>query len=142
MGAERDLGTCCHIAAVSHVLRKPTEHALRRWLAPARPFRDGIEDREMFRVVRHQLAPELKRILAGRMGKLVHKAFEIESVLIVVHAAPEVRRDVRIPHRVVNNKVWNRVTEHAFRAAGGEALKYEGILTVLEALRRDKGDNG
>src|SRR5215467_9458907 len=133
IGADRHLCTCCHIAAVSHVLRKPTEHALRRWLAPARPLRDGVEDREMFRVVRHQLAPELQRILAGRMGKLVHKAFEIESVLIVVHAAPEVGRDVRIAHGVVNKQVWNRVTESTFRAARVEALKHEGILTVLQA---------
>ena len=95
----------------------------------------------MFRVVRHQLAPELKRILADRLGKLVHKAFEIESVLIVIHAAPEVRRDVRIPHGVVNKQVWNRVAESAFCPAGVEALKHEGILTVLQTLRCDKGDN-
>jgi hypothetical protein len=54
---------------------------------------------------RHQLAPEFERVLAGRMGELVHEALEIEGVLIVVHAAPEPRRDRRIDHRVLDEQV-------------------------------------
>src|SRR6266853_434038 len=141
ISADRDLGACRHIAAVSHMLRQPAKHALWGRLAPTRSFSDSVQNGEMLRMVRHQLATELKRILAGRMGKLIHEAFEIESVLIVVHAAPEVRRDVRIAHSVVDQKVWNRITEGAFRAAGVEPLKHEWIFTVLQALRCDKGDN-
>jgi len=97
----------------------------------------------MFRMVRHQLAPELKWILASRMGKLVHKAFEIESILIVVHAAPENAAECAGSAWAWSmSRFGNRVTESAFRPARVEALKHEGILTVLQALRRHKGDNG
>ena len=65
----------------------------------------------------HQLAPERERILAGRLRQLVHEAFEIDGVLVVVHAAPEPRRDVRVAHGVVDQQVRDGVAERAFGAA-------------------------
>src|SRR5262249_29679984 len=81
--ADRNLGARRHMAAVAHMLSQPTEDALRRRLAPPRLFGDGIEDGEMLGMVRHQLAPELERVLADRMGKLIHEAFEIDALWLM-----------------------------------------------------------
>ena len=91
----------------------------------------------MLGMVRHQLAPELERVLAGRVRELVHEALEVDGVLVVVHAAPEPRRDVRIAHGVVDQQVRDGVAERAFRAAGIEALEGDRILAVLQAPRVD-----
>jgi hypothetical protein len=87
------------------MLREAAEDALRRRLAPADLLGDRVEHGEVLRMLRHQLAAEFERILAGRMRQLVHEAFEIDRVLVDVHAAPEARRDVRIAHRVVDQQV-------------------------------------
>ena len=59
-------------------------------------------------MILHQLAAELERILVGRMRQLVHEAFEVDRVVVDVHAAPEAREDVRVAHRVVDQQVRDR----------------------------------
>ena len=83
----------------------------------------------MLRVVRHQLAAELERILAGRMGQLVHEAFEIDRVLVEVHAAPEARRHVRVAHRVVDQQVRDGVAERRLRPGRVEPLEDDRVAS-------------
>ena len=97
------------------MLRQPAEDALRRGLAPARLLGDRIEHREMLGVPGHQLAAELERILPDGVRQLVHEAFEVDGVLIVVHPTPEPRWNVRIAHGVIDQQVRDGVTERAFR---------------------------
>jgi hypothetical protein len=80
-----------------------------RLLTPANALGNGIEDSEVFGMIHHELAAKLERILASRVRKLVHEAFQINRILIVVHSAPEVRWDVRVAHRVVDEQVRNRI---------------------------------
>ena len=75
--------------------------ALGGGFAPACALGDRIEDRQMLGVIRQQLAAELERILADCVGELIHEAFEVDGIMIVVYAAPEVRRDVRVWARVI-----------------------------------------
>ena len=96
----------------------------------------------MLGVVRHQLAPELERVLAGCLRQLIHEAFEIDGVLIVVHPAPEPRRDVGVAHRMVDQQVRDLVAEHAFRPGRIETLEHERIHAVLQQLRQQAGDDG
>ena len=96
------------------MLRDAAIDALRRRLAPADLLGDGIEHGEMLGMLRHQLAPEFERVLAGRMRQLVHEAFEIDGVLIDVDAAPEARRNVRIAHRMVDQQVRHGVADRGF----------------------------
>ena len=77
----------------------------------------------------HQLAPELERILAGRMGELVHEAFQVDGVLVDVHAAPEARRDMRVAHGMVDQEVRDGVADRRF-AGWREALERGRILPV------------
>ncbi len=74
-------------------------------------------------MLRHHLAAERERVLTRRMRQLVDEAFQIDGVLVVVHATPEPRRDVRVAHRVVDQQVRHVIAERAFRAAGVEALE-------------------
>jgi hypothetical protein len=83
----------------------------------------------------HQLAPELERVLADRMGKLVHEAFEIDGVVVDVHAAPEARRDVWVAHGVVDQKVRDGVAQRRL-APWIEARERGRVLSVLEASRK------
>ncbi len=62
-------------------------------------------------MIGHQLAPELERVLPGRVRQLVHEALEIDGVLVVVHAAPEPWRDRRVAHGVVDQQVRDGVAE-------------------------------
>ena len=84
--------------------------------------------------IAEQLAPELQRILAGGMRHLVHEAFEIDGVLIVVHAAPESRRQRWIAHRVVDHEIRNRIAEPPLGATRIEALEGDRIAAVLQAV--------
>src|SRR5438477_7189662 len=95
---DRDLRASRYVAAVAHVLAEAAIDTLRRRLAPSRPFCNRVEDRKVLGMVCHQLATELERILAGGMGELVHEAFEVDGILIVVHTTPKVRRDMRVAH--------------------------------------------
>ena len=94
----------------------------------------------MLGMFRHQLAPELERVLPGRVRQLIHEALEIYGVLVVVHTAPEPRRDRRIDHRVIDEKVRDGVAEHAFRTAGIETLERYRIAPSFRQPRR--GDGG
>ena len=91
------------------------------------------------------LAISLRRNSSGscadRMGELVDEAFEIDGVLVDVHAAPEARRDVRIAHGVVDQQVRDVVAERALRAAGVEALEHDRVLAVLQVLRMSEGED-
>ena len=46
---------------------------------------------------------------------------------------------MRVSHGMVNQQVWDRVTEHAFCPTGVETLEHKRILAVLQALRIDEG---
>ena len=76
-------------------------------LVPTDLLGHGVEHCEVLGMLRHQLAPELERILAGGVRQFVHEALEIDGVLVVVHAAPEPRRNVRIAHGVIDQQIGN-----------------------------------
>jgi hypothetical protein len=83
-------------------LREPTIDALRCRLAPADALGHSVEHGEIPWVLDHELAAEFERVLVDRLGELVHEAFQEDAVLVAVHAAPESRRHVRVPHGVVD----------------------------------------
>ena len=87
-------------------------------------------------MVRHQLAAELERVLADRLREFIHETFEIDGVLVVVHAAPEAGRDVSVAHRMINEQVRDRVAKNAFGSRRIEALEHERIHAVLQQLRK------
>src|SRR6516162_9704713 len=95
VAVDRDFGAGGHITGERHSLRKAAVDALRCRRAPARLGRHGIEHAEVLWMLRHQLAPELERVDAHLLCKLVHEAFEINGVVDDVHAAPEAWIDVR-----------------------------------------------
>ena len=92
-------------SCLTHVLCEAAMKTPWARFAPADALGDRIEDRQMLGVIRQQLAAELERVLADRMGELIHEAFEVDGVMVVVHAAPEVRRDMRVSHGVVDQQV-------------------------------------
>ena len=89
----------------------------------------------MLRMLRHQLAAEFERILAGRMRQLIHEAFEIDRVVVDVHAAPEARRDVRIAHRMVDQQIGDGVAERGFARSALRPWNVDGIHAVDQRLR-------
>ena len=111
------------------MLRDAAIDALRRRFTPADLVGYGIEYRKVLRMLRHQLAPELERILADRMRQFVHETFEIDRVMIDVHAAPETRRDGGIAHRMLNQKIGNRISNRSI-AARIETLECGGVHAV------------
>src|SRR5215831_5314490 len=138
----RDFGRRRDVAAVAHLLREAAIDALWCRLAPAHALGHRVEHGEMLGMFRHQLAPEFERVLAGRMGELVHEALEIERVLIVVHAAPEPRRDRRIDHRVLDEQVRDTVAELPLGAARVEPLERDRVASSFcEACRSDGGQD-
>src|SRR5262249_25327960 len=124
----RDFGRGGDVAAVAHLLGEAAIDALRRRLVPADFLRHCVEHGEMLGMLAHQLAPELERILPGCVRQLIHEAFEIDGVLVVVHATPEVRRDVRVAYGVVNQQVRDRVAELPLRPAWVEVRNTKGSL--------------
>ena len=95
----------------------------------------------MLGMLRHQLAPELERIDAGFLCKLVHEAFEIDGVVVDVHTPPETRIDVRVAHRMIDENVGDRVADRRFRSAGIEPREGCGIATLLQRRRSHLGKN-
>ena len=94
----------------------------------------------MLGMLRHQLAAELQRVHAGRLGQLVHEAFEVDGVLVDVDAAPEARRHVRIAHGVVDQQVRHGVAER--RLAGRrKALERGGVHAVHQGFRAQCGQD-
>jgi hypothetical protein len=79
----------------------------------------------------HQLAPELERVDAHFLCKLVHEAFEVNGVVVDVHAAPEAWIDVRVTHRMIDQDVGNRVADRRFRSARIEARERRWIAAFL-----------
>src|SRR5690606_10205094 len=110
---------------------------LRRWRSPSSLLGGSVQNGEMLRMIGHQLATELERIFARGMRELVHEALEIDRVLIVVHAAPETRRHVRVPHRVIDEQIGDGIAELAERTIriGVEPLEMERVHAVLHATR-------
>ena len=102
---------------------------------PSRPFCHRIQNREVLRMLAHHLAAERERVLPGGMREFVDEAFEIDRVLVVVHAAPEPRRDMRIAHRIVDQHVRDIIAELAFRAAGVQTLEGDRVRSALHRLR-------
>ena len=101
----------------------------------------GVEHGEVLGMLLHHLAAEFERVLPGRMRHLVDEAFEIDGVLVVVHATPEARREVRVAHGVIDQDVRDVVADLAFGAAGVEPLEGRGIASVHEPIRRDAGED-
>ena len=95
----------------------------------------------MLGMFRHHLASERERILAGCVGEFIHEALLEDGVLVVVHAAPETGRHMRIAHRVIDQNIRYVVAECAFRAARIEALERRRVTSILEASRRDGGED-
>ena len=128
--SHRDLGSRRDVAVERLHLRQPAKSALRRRLAPADPLGHGVQHAEVPRVARHELAPELERILAGRLGELVHEALDEDGVLVDVDAAPESRRHMRVAHRMVDQQVRDGVAERVL--AGFEhALEGERVAPLV-----------
>ena len=59
----------------------------------------------------HQLAPEFELVIADRLGELVDEAFEVDGVVIDVHATPEAGLNMRVAHRMIDEDVRNRVAD-------------------------------
>src|SRR5690606_31245570 len=106
-----NLGDRRTVAAKAHVLTDAAIYALRWRRAPTRLLGRSFEHSQVLRVIGHQLATELERILARRMGELVHEALEVDGILIVVHAAPEAWRHVRVSHRVIDQQIGDGIAE-------------------------------
>ena len=95
----------------------------------------------MLRMLAHQLAAERKRILAHYIGQFIHEAFEIDRVVIDVDAAPEARRNVRIAHRMFDQKVRHGVADRGVPTLG-EALERSRVLAVLQRRRAQREQDG
>src|SRR5437763_1495418 len=85
---------------------------------------------QIARMLDHQLAPELELVLSGCLRELVDEAFQEDSVLVDVHAAPEARRDMRIVHRVVDHQVRHRIAERVLGALRHQTLERERVFAL------------
>ena len=92
-------------------------------------------------MLRHQLATQSQRILLRRMGNFVDKSFEINRVLVQVHAAPETRWHMRIAHRVIHQQRRERITNRRLWARWIEALKHYGVFAVANVLWRNESQD-
>ena len=137
----RDLGAGGHVAREGLADREPAVHALGGGGAPARPLRCRVQHRQGERVVGHQRAAELERVLAGGMGQLVHEAFHVDGVLVDVDPAPEPRRHRRVAHGVVDEQVRDAVADGVI-AVGEQALEGDRVRAVLECGRAHRGEDG
>jgi len=88
-------------------------------------------------MLRHQLAPELERVRAHFLCKLVHEAFEVDGVVVDVHAAPETWIDVRVAHRMIDQDIGDRVADRRFRPARIEARERRWIAPFLQRCWSD-----
>src|SRR5262249_18270518 len=100
-----DLGGGGNVAAKRPHLRQTTMDARGRRFTPANARGDRIEDPEVARMAGQELAPELERVLPGRVCQLVHETLEEYAVLVDVHAPPKARQNVRVAHRMVDQQV-------------------------------------
>src|SRR5262249_23339063 len=90
-------------------MRKPAVDTLRSGLAPADSLGHCVEHGEVSRMLAHQLAPELKLVLADGLCQLVHKTLQEDGILVDVHATPKARLDMRIAHGMVDHEVRDRI---------------------------------
>ncbi len=93
-------------------------------------------------MVGHELAPQGQRVLPGGVRDLVDEAFEVDRVLVQVHAAPEAGRHMRVAHGVVDQQVGEAVADRSLGPGRAEALVNQHVLAVLHGLRRDRGQDG
>ena len=137
-----ELARSGHVAAEALHLRDAAEYARRGWLGPADPVSHGIERRQVARVLRHELAPELDRVHAGRLGQFIHETFHEDRVLVRVDPAPESRRHMRIAHRMVNQQVGKLIAD-AMLGAIEHPLEHERIAAflLLDDGRTHGGEN-
>ena len=82
-----------------------------RFLAPAARFGNGIEQRERFRMIHHQLASKFESVLPSCVRELVDKAFEEDGIVVDGHTTPETRRHVGVAHRMIDGQVRDAVLE-------------------------------
>src|SRR4029077_4148894 len=73
-----NLSRCRDVGAKTHRLRYAARNTLRRRLGPTDFLRNSVEDREVFRVIRHQFASEFQRVLPRGMGEFIHEAFKVD----------------------------------------------------------------
>ena len=139
--AYRNFRTRSHIAGEAVRLRKATENAFGRRLVPTSLFSCGIEYRQRFGITRQQFAAQRQRVLFGGVREFVDKAFQINRVLVQIHATPETRRHMRIAHRMVDQKIRERVHQRVFGTGRIQALKNHRVFTVAQILRTQAGKN-
>ncbi len=92
----------------------------------------------MFRVLGHQLATKGQWILAGGVSQLINKTFQIQGILVKVHAPPEARADMRVVHGVVHQQVRHRIPESHI-ALGVQPLVHHRIALVTHRLGHGVG---
>src|SRR5882672_7687074 len=128
--AHRDFAGRGDEAVEAMQVRKAAIDAAGRWLAPADLIGHRVQHAQIPWMFRHKLAPELERILAGRVRELVHEALDEQRVLVDVDAAPETRRHVGVAHRVVDQQVRHGVAERVL-ARLEHALEAQGVAPLL-----------
>src|SRR4051812_47576693 len=84
----------------------------------------------MLRVLAHEGAAELERVLAGRPRRLVHEALHVDAVLVRVDAAPGPDRHVRVAHHVFDQEVRHAVAELRVARLLVEALELALVLAA------------
>src|SRR5215468_10764735 len=117
VAVDRDLGAGGHVAAVIVGLREPAVDSFWRRRPPAPLGGRRIEHGKVLGMLCHQLAPEFELVVAARLGELVDEAFEVDGVVIDVHATPEAGLNMRVAHRMIDEDVRNRVADGRFHAA-------------------------
>src|SRR5262249_58171874 len=117
VAVDRDLGAGGHVAAVIIYLREPAVDSLWRRRPPAPLGGRRIEHGKVLGMLCHQLATEFELVVADRLGELVDEAFEVDGVVIDVHATPEAGLNMRVAHRMIDEDVGNPVAHVPFPAA-------------------------
>ena len=84
----------------------------------------------MLRMILHQRAAELHRILAGRARALLDEALHVDAVLIGVDAAPRPDRHMGVAHRVLDQQVREGVAELRVAGLFAKALELTPVLAA------------
>ena len=133
--ADRDLSDRGRGAALIHELRDAVMNAGRQRLAPVSLLCRGVEHGEMPRMLAHERAAEVERILAGRACHLVHEAFHVDAVLVGVDAAPGPDRHMGVAHDIFDQQVRHGVAELRIVGLLPKALQLTPVLAVDDARR-------
>ena len=112
--------------------QKPPGGNAGRRLAVIAAFGDRVEHGKQFRL--QHPAAEGEGILARGMRQLVDERFEIDRIVIGVHAAPKAGEQMRVAHRVIDQNVRHIVAEGALRTIRRETLEDERVEAVLPSF--------